>query len=80
MTTMRHDDSHTHTTAHEIAFIRGLGGWTDREPYASRRQMLIDYRRIMKQRPLETWGAVSPHKVLAAVVAELALIRLLDKC
>ena len=56
-------------TGDEIHFIDKLGTHTEHPPYADRRTMLEDYRRIALDRPSETWGRVNAERVFKHVNA-----------
>ena len=69
-----HYPSFSHTTAHEIAFVRGLGTFSERGrgPARSRLKLLQDYLAVLDARPDETLGGIDRAKVRAFVENQIA--------
>ncbi len=64
------EDEPAYSTAHEIAFLKGLGSYSGRGPYLNRRDLLQKYLESCFTRSV--WGGISQHECIAFAQQELA--------
>ena len=71
MTTEKTSRNTGWSTGDELAFVRGIGTFSELAPSPSRTQLLRQYRTALMNRA--DWGGIDQARVLMAVDSQLAI-------